>query len=108
MSSINRDPSWADAALDAEGRALLRAALLSPPSRRPTAQDWGRYFDGRTSGGGGGTVSGEQHGAADNDAATGRGRRRDASGAWRQVDLGRWDLTRSPGRAPSAAADRPD
>ncbi|GIF73920.1 hypothetical protein [Asanoa siamensis] len=42
--STTRDPSRADAVLDQEGRALLRAALETAPGRRPTARDWGAYF----------------------------------------------------------------
>jgi hypothetical protein len=38
----NRDPSWADRTLDAEGRRLLRKALAS--SDRTSAKDWYAYF----------------------------------------------------------------
>lgn len=43
--STTRDPSRADAALDAAGRRLLRAALSPNGESRTTAQAWGLYFD---------------------------------------------------------------
>lgn len=86
MSSINRDPSRADQALDAEGRAMLRNALGSTPAHRPTAQDWGRYIDGRITTRPRPAPSGT--GAAPT-ATTGNpirgGLRRDAAGTWRRV-----------------------
>ena len=81
MISINRDPSRADAALDADGRRMLRAALSADPPRRPTAQEWGRYLDMRLR-------------AAPPEAPrrpvampprTKGARRRDPSGVWRKV-----------------------
>ena len=48
--STTRDPARADAALDAEGRRLLRAALSGKRDERTTAQEWGRYFDSRLTG----------------------------------------------------------
>jgi hypothetical protein len=45
MASVSRDPARADAVLDSQGRALLRAALHHEPAHRPTAQMWGRYLD---------------------------------------------------------------
>lgn len=46
MASVSRDPARADAVLAPEGRTLLRASLSHRPADRPTAQDWGRFFDG--------------------------------------------------------------
>lgn len=46
MASVSRDPARADAVLAPEGRKLLRASLSHRPGDRPTAQDWGRFFDG--------------------------------------------------------------
>ena len=46
MASVSRDPARANAVLAPEGRTLLRASLSHRPSDRPTAQDWGRFFDG--------------------------------------------------------------
>ncbi len=43
--STTRDPSRADAALDDEGRRMLRAALSDQRGNRTTAQAWGKYFD---------------------------------------------------------------
>lgn len=71
MSSVSRDPARADAALDEEGRALLRAAL-GTAATRPTAQEWGRYLDRRITG----RRAPERTG----------GLRRDAAGVWRRVD----------------------
>jgi hypothetical protein len=48
--STTRDPARADAQLDPEGRALLRAALSDNPGQRPTARDWGGYFQYRLTG----------------------------------------------------------
>ncbi|GGP44793.1 hypothetical protein [Saccharothrix coeruleofusca] len=45
FASIARDPSRLDAVLPGEGPRLLRDALGPTPERRPTAQEWGRYFD---------------------------------------------------------------
>lgn len=77
FASVDRDPARADRALDAEGRALLRAALGRTVEHRPTAQGWGRYFDRRIT---------EPAGQVSPVVAGGhRGRRRDASGAWRDI-----------------------
>jgi len=50
QASTTRDPRRADAALDPAGRRLLRAALSDVPNDRPTAQDWGLYFQSRLTG----------------------------------------------------------
>ncbi|WP_086668808.1 hypothetical protein [Lentzea kentuckyensis] len=47
MGSVSRDPARANAVLAPEGRTLLRASLSRRPADRPTAQDWGRFFDGQ-------------------------------------------------------------
>lgn len=48
--STTRDPARADDALDAEGRALLRASLGAVPGQRPSVQRWGTYLHERVSG----------------------------------------------------------
>jgi len=48
--STTRDPGRADGALDPDGRRLLRAALSHAPEQRPTALDWGDYFQFRLTG----------------------------------------------------------
>jgi hypothetical protein len=48
--STTRDPARADAALDPEGRQLLRRALTGPPTDRPDLREWGRYLDFRLTG----------------------------------------------------------
>ncbi|WBB80603.1 protein kinase [Micromonospora sp. WMMD882] len=48
--STTRDPDRADAALDEEGRRLLRATLRAVPAERPTAWDWGSYLQFRLTG----------------------------------------------------------
>jgi hypothetical protein len=50
QASTTRDVRRADATLDDDGRTLLRDALGDVPQRRPTAQDWGNYFDARLGG----------------------------------------------------------
>jgi len=45
--STTRDPRRADPALNGYGKQLLRAALSAVPGERTTAQQWGRYFDGK-------------------------------------------------------------
>lgn len=48
LSSQNRDPCWADGALDHEGRDLLRRALNGDPkSGRTAAKEWYAYFNRR-------------------------------------------------------------
>jgi hypothetical protein len=47
QASTTREPSRADAALDPDGRRLMRAALSDIPGKRPSAQDWGNYFQAR-------------------------------------------------------------
>lgn len=51
QASVSRSPGRADAVLDEEGRALLRAALAKEPGPRTTARTWGRYFDRVLTGG---------------------------------------------------------
>jgi len=48
--STTRDPARADDALDAEGRALLRASLSAVPDQRPSVQRWGTYLHERVTG----------------------------------------------------------
>ncbi|MFY1634753.1 hypothetical protein ACN27F_15995 [Solwaraspora sp. WMMB335] len=48
--STTRDPARADAVLDPPGRQLLRAALAGAPTDRPSARDWGDYFEFRLTG----------------------------------------------------------
>jgi len=50
QASTTREPGRADAALDPDGRRLMRAALSDIPGKRPTAQDWGNYFQARLTG----------------------------------------------------------
>jgi hypothetical protein len=50
LGSLSRDPAKADAHLDTIGRTMLRAALLGPPTGRPTLQEWGRYLQARIEG----------------------------------------------------------
>ncbi len=45
LSAQNRDPSWADRALDPRGRYLLRKALSKDPSERTSAKSWYEHFD---------------------------------------------------------------
>ena len=45
QSGQNRDPSWADAALDGPGRSLLRRALGSEAGARTTAKEWYAYLE---------------------------------------------------------------
>lgn len=44
LSSVNRDPARARLVLDAQGMALLKAAVGGPAGQRPTAQQWVRYL----------------------------------------------------------------
>ncbi|GAA4249109.1 hypothetical protein GCM10022255_031740 [Dactylosporangium darangshiense] len=44
QTSTCTDPAAADGVLDADGRALLDAALLGPANERPAAEDWLRYL----------------------------------------------------------------
>jgi hypothetical protein len=48
LSGQNRDPCWADDALDPRGRYLLRKSLAAAGSAPPrtTAKEWVAYFDG--------------------------------------------------------------
>ena len=81
--STTRDPSRADAALNAEGRRLLRDALSPAREGRTTAQAWGVYFDslltGRRS------VAGVQP-----PTVPAQSRVRDAGGWARDPVSGRW------------------
>jgi hypothetical protein len=88
LSSIDRDPARADAALDVEGRALLRAALSHTPRERTTAQAWGRYFDRRATGRPPlpARVPGRIPTVASPQPRPSGGRRRDAVGQWQPVD----------------------
>jgi len=43
-ASLNRDPATADAALDPQGRDLMRAALTGPSAERPLAREWLSYL----------------------------------------------------------------
>jgi hypothetical protein len=45
LSAQNRDPSWADSALDARGRYLLRRALDRDPGKRTSAREWYAHFN---------------------------------------------------------------
>jgi hypothetical protein len=90
LGSVSRDPARADAALDVEGRRLLRDALWGRPEERPTIQEWGRYFSARTEGRP--TKSVPRHAEASPVAVPPQtvpvvagGRRRDAAGVWRPV-----------------------
>ena len=49
-SSLARDPGRADGVLDPDGRKLLRSALTGKRERRPTARDWGYYWEWRING----------------------------------------------------------
>jgi hypothetical protein len=46
LSAQNRDPSWADGALEPRGRVLLRRALADDAARRTSAKEWYEHFDG--------------------------------------------------------------
>jgi len=47
LSAQNRDPSWADGALDPRGRHMLRKALATGAgTRRPTAKEWYEHLSG--------------------------------------------------------------
>lgn len=46
LSAQNRDPSWADRAIDPRGRYLLRKALSKDPQERTTAKEWYEHFGG--------------------------------------------------------------
>jgi DNA-binding helix-hairpin-helix protein with protein kinase domain len=85
MASVGRDPSRVDSVLDAEGRSLLRAALGTEPTPRPTAQDWGRYLQWRITGRRPATVPPAAEAAYRAAPAPTGGLRRDASGVWRRV-----------------------
>ncbi|MEU0560468.1 protein kinase [Dactylosporangium sp. NPDC006015] len=50
QQSTTRDPARADAALDDDGRQLLRATLSEVPGSRPPIEDWGYYFRYRLTG----------------------------------------------------------
>jgi DNA-binding helix-hairpin-helix protein with protein kinase domain len=50
QASTTRDPARARAVLDAEGRALLDAALTTDPAARPSVQSWGHYLHWRVTG----------------------------------------------------------
>jgi hypothetical protein len=86
LGSLSRDPAKGDAHLDAVGRTMLRAALLGPPSGRPTLQEWGRclqaHIDGRPSPPW--PTSLPVPAPRPPTAPTG-GMRRDATGVWRRV-----------------------
>jgi DNA-binding helix-hairpin-helix protein with protein kinase domain len=88
QASISLDPTRANAALDAEGRVLMHAALSRAPEQRPTAQDWGRYLDWRITGRRASSAPSPpprpRHDLPQTTAI--RGLRRDASGVWRQVN----------------------
>ncbi len=47
LSAQNRDPAWADGALDPRGRYLLRKALASgPDAQRTSAKEWYEHLGG--------------------------------------------------------------
>lgn len=76
--STTRDPARADAALDPEGRTLLRAALSPRREGRTTAQEWGRYFDSRLTGR---VIAAVKHQPRQENVSP-RGWQRDAAGNW--------------------------
>lgn len=76
--STTRDPARADAALDGEGRKLLRAALALRREGRTTAQEWGRYFDSRLTG----RVTAAVKLPPRQEKKRPKGWRRDAAGNW--------------------------
>ncbi|WP_433271273.1 hypothetical protein ACQPZF_11950 [Actinosynnema sp. CS-041913] len=45
FASTARDPARLEGVLTGEGTRLARAALGDDPALRPSAQEWGRYFD---------------------------------------------------------------
>ena len=69
--------------LDAQGLALLSAALGRVAGDRPTARDWGLYLNQRIGGPAPRPPQRQAHGVGR--PLTG-GRRRDANGVWRPVD----------------------
>ena len=83
LSSLDRDPARTAAVLDAQGLALLRAALGRVAGDRPTAQVWGRYLNQRI---GGPQPIPPQRQAPRVGRPLKGGRRRDANGVWQPVD----------------------